>query len=104
MIQIAHNVHIGENTAIAGCVGIAGSSTIGKSCAIGGGAGILGHLSIADHVHITATSLVTKSITEAGVYSSGTPLQENGQWHKNFVRFKQLDKMARRLSELEKKK
>ena len=104
LIQIAHNVHIGENTAIAGCVGIAGSSTIGKSCAIGGGAGILGHLSIADHVHITATSLVTKSITEAGVYSSGTPLQENAQWHKNFVRFKQLDKMARRLSELEKKK
>ncbi|MCU7937725.1 MAG: UDP-3-O-(3-hydroxymyristoyl)glucosamine N-acyltransferase [gamma proteobacterium symbiont of Bathyaustriella thionipta] len=103
LIQIAHNVRIGENTAIAGCVGIAGSSTIGKYCAIGGGAGILGHLNIADHVHITATSLVTKSITEAGVYSSGTPLQENAQWHKNFIRFKQLDKMARRLSELEKR-
>ncbi|MCN4143622.1 MAG: UDP-3-O-(3-hydroxymyristoyl)glucosamine N-acyltransferase [Thiohalomonas sp.] len=103
LIQIAHNVRIGKNTAIAGCVGIAGSSTIGQYCAIGGGAGILGHLQIADHVHITATSLVTKSITEAGVYSSGTPLQENTQWHKNFVRFKQLDKMARRLSELEKK-
>lgn len=102
LIQIAHNVHIGENTAIAGCVGIAGSSKIGRFCAIGGGAGILGHLSIADHVHITATSLVTKSITEAGVYSSGTPLQENSQWHKNFIRFKQLDKMARRLSDLEK--
>jgi len=103
-IQIAHNVHIGENTAIAGCVGIAGSSTIGKSCAIGGGVGILGHLNIADRVHITATSLVTKSINEAGVYSSGTPLQESIQWHKNFVRFKQLDKMARRLNALEKKK
>jgi UDP-3-O-[3-hydroxymyristoyl] glucosamine N-acyltransferase len=103
LIQIAHNVHIGENTAIAGCVGIAGSSTIGKQCAIGGGSGILGHLTIADHVHITATSLVTKSIKESGIYSSGTPLQENAQWHKNFVRFKQLDKMARRISELEKK-
>ncbi len=103
LIQIAHNVLIGENTAIAGCVGIAGSSTIGKHCAIGGGSGILGHLSIADHVHITATSLVTKSINEPGVYSSGTPLQENAQWHKNFVRFKQLDKMARRLNALEKK-
>ena len=103
LIQIAHNVRIGENTAIAGCVGIAGSSTIGRHCAIGGGSGILGHLTIADHVHITATSLVTKSIKEAGVYSSGTPLQENTQWHKNFIRFKQLDKMARRLSELEKK-
>ncbi len=102
LIQVAHNVKIGENTAIAGCVGIAGSSTIGKYCAIGGGAGILGHLTIADHVHITATSLVTKSISQAGVYSSGTPLQENSQWHKNFIRFKQLDKMARRLTELEK--
>ncbi len=103
-IQIAHNVHIGENTAIAGCVGIAGSSIIGQSCAIGGGVGILGHLNIADRVHITATSLVTKSIDEAGIYSSGTPLQESAQWHKNFVRFKQLDKMARRLNALEKKK
>ncbi|MDX2504700.1 MAG: UDP-3-O-(3-hydroxymyristoyl)glucosamine N-acyltransferase [Gammaproteobacteria bacterium] len=103
LIQVAHNVRIGENTAIAGCVGIAGSTKIGKYCAIGGGVGILGHLTIADHVHITATSLVTKSIKEAGVYSSGTPLQENAQWHKNFARFKQLDNMARRLSELETK-
>jgi len=103
LIQIAHNVRIGENTAIAGCVGIAGSTTIGKFCAIGGGSGILGHLTIADHVHITATSLVTKTIKKAGVYSSGTPLQENTQWHKNFVRFKQLDNMARRLTELENK-
>ncbi|MCU7835856.1 MAG: UDP-3-O-(3-hydroxymyristoyl)glucosamine N-acyltransferase [gamma proteobacterium symbiont of Taylorina sp.] len=102
LIQIAHNVCIGENTAIAGCVGIAGSTTIGKNCAIGGGAGILGHLSITDNVHITATSLVTKSIKNSGVYSSGTPLQENHQWHKNFIRFKQLDGMARRLTQLEK--
>ena len=103
LIQIAHNVRIGENTAIAACVGIAGSTTIGKNCAIGGGAGVLGHLTITDHVHITATSLVTKSVKEAGVYSSGTPLQENALWHKNFARFKQLDKMARRLTELENK-
>lgn len=103
LIQIAHNVRIGENTAIAGCVGIAGSTTIGKHCAIGGGSGILGHLTIADHVHITATSLVTKSIKDSGVYSSGTPLQENSLWHKNFIRFKQLDKMSRRLTELEKR-
>lgn len=103
LIQVAHNVRIGQNTAIAGCVGIAGSTNIGKNCAIGGGTGILGHLTIADHVHITATSLVTKSIKHAGVYSSGTPLQENAQWHKNFVRFKQLDSMARRITELENK-
>lgn len=103
LIQVAHNVHIGEHTAIAGCVGIAGSTSIGRHCAIGGGAGILGHLTITDHVHITATSLVTKSISKPGVYSSGTPLQENAQWHKNFARFKQLDSMARRLTELQNK-
>ena len=102
LIQIAHNVCIGDNTVIAGCVGIAGSASIGKNCAIGGGAGILGHLTIVDNVQITATSLVTKSIKKSGIYSSGTPLQESHLWHKNFVRFKQLDCMAKRLSQLEK--
>ena len=102
LIQIAHNVHIGENTVMAGCVGVAGSASIGKNCAIGGGAGILGHLNITDNVHITATSLVTKSISKSGIYSSGTPLEESQKWHKNFVRFKQLDCMARRLTQLEK--
>ena len=101
-IQIAHNVHIGENTVIAGCVGVAGSASIGKNCAIGGGSGILGHLTIVDNVHITATSLVTKSIKKSGIYSSGTPLQETQLWHKNFIRFKQLDNMSRRLTQIEK--
>jgi len=100
-IQVAHNVHIGAHTAVAGCVGIAGSSRIGAHCAIGGGAGILGHLEITDGVTITAMSLVTKSIRQPGVYSSGTPLEPNDRWHKNFARFKQLDEMARRLRALE---
>jgi len=102
-IQIAHNVVIGEDTAIAGCAGVAGSVTIGARCAIGGGVGIAGHIEIADDVQITAMSLVTRSITSAGVYSSGTPLQENKTWHRNFVRFTQLDDMAKRLKKLEKK-
>jgi UDP-3-O-[3-hydroxymyristoyl] glucosamine N-acyltransferase len=101
-IQVAHNVVIGANTAIAGCVGIAGSARIGQRCTIGGSAGILGHLEIADDVHVTAKSLVTKSITRPGVYSSGTPLQENRDWHRSVVRFRQLDDMARRLKALEK--
>jgi UDP-3-O-[3-hydroxymyristoyl] glucosamine N-acyltransferase len=101
LIQIAHNVVIGEHTAIAACVGIAGSARIGRCCAIGGGVGILGHLEVADHVQITAMSLVTKSIRQPGVYSSGTPLQDNKHWHRNFVRFKQLDDMAQRIAQLE---
>ena len=102
-IQVAHNVIIGDNTATAGCVGIAGSAHIGAGCTVGGGVGILGHLEIVDDVHITAMSLVTRSIQEPGVYSSGTPLQENREWHRNFVRFRQLDDMAKRLKALEKK-
>jgi len=102
LVQVAHNVHIGDHSAVAGCVGIAGSAEIGKHCAFGGGAGILGHLSIADGVTVTAMSLVTNSIKEAGVYSAGTPLEPKSQWQKNYVRFKQLDDMARRLKALEK--
>ncbi|MCK4743591.1 MAG: UDP-3-O-(3-hydroxymyristoyl)glucosamine N-acyltransferase [Sulfuriflexus sp.] len=102
-IQIAHNVIIGDHTAIAGCVGIAGSTVIGRYCTIAGGVGITGQLEIADNVHITATSLVTQSISQSGAYSSGTPLQENAKWQRNFVRFRQLDDMAKRLKRIEKK-
>ncbi len=100
-IQVAHNVHIGAHTAIAGCVGIAGSARIGRRCTIGGGVGISGHLEIADDVHITGMSFVTKSIKQPGLYSSGIPADTNQQWHKNTVRFRQLDEMARRLKVLE---
>ena len=88
---------------MSGCSAVAGSTKIGQYCAIGGAVGIVGHLDIADNVQITAMSLVTKSIKEPGLYSSGTPLEPNQQWHKNSVRFKQLDDMARRLRTLEKK-
>lgn len=100
-IQIAHNVRVGEHTAMAGCVGVAGSAMIGRRCTVGGAAVILGHLEIADDVHITAMSLVTKSITLAGTYSSGTPLERNADWRRNAARFRQLDALARRIGRLE---
>lgn len=102
MIHIAHNVHVGAHTAMAGCAAVAGSARIGRHCQIGGGAGILGHISIADRVTITARSLVTHSINQAGIWSSGTPLQENRLWRRNAVRLKQLDDIARRVAKLEK--
>lgn len=102
LVQIAHNVHIGKNTAIAGCTGIAGSTSIGDRCTIAGAVGITGHLSIADDVHITAMSLVTRSITEAGSYSSGTVIADTKQWRKNAVRFGQLESLHRRVKQLEK--
>jgi len=100
-IQIAHNVKIGDHTAIAGCVGIAGSTVIGQYCTIAGGVGITGQLEITDNVHITAMSLVTQSISESGAYSSGTPLQENAKWQRNYIRFTQLDDIAKRLKRIE---
>lgn len=102
-IQVAHNVHIGAHTAIAGCAGIAGSVRIGRYCTIAGGVGFSGHLEIADNVHITGMSLVTKSITEPGVYSSSMPTQESRKWNRNVTRFGQLDDMAKRLKKIEKK-
>lgn len=101
-IQIAHNVRIGAHSALAGCAAVAGSATIGRYCLVGGGAGILGHLSVADRVTVTAMSLVTHSIREAGEYSSGTPIQPNRLWRRNAARFKHLDEIARRVSAVEK--
>jgi UDP-3-O-[3-hydroxymyristoyl] glucosamine N-acyltransferase len=100
-IQVAHNVRIGAHTAVAGCTGIAGSARIGARCTIGGGVGIVGHTEIADDVHITGMSFVAHSIRKPGVYSSGTPLEPNPEWRRNYARFRQLDDMARRLRRLE---
>ncbi|MGM0784651.1 MAG: UDP-3-O-(3-hydroxymyristoyl)glucosamine N-acyltransferase [Pseudomonadota bacterium] len=102
-VQIAHNVRIGDHSALAGCVGIAGSTRVGKHCMLGGGVGLSGHLTICDGVHVTGMSLVTNSIDAPGVYSSGTGAMPNAQWRRNAVRFKQLDDIARRLSRLEKR-
>lgn len=101
LVQIGHNVRVGEHTAIAGCVGIAGSSRIGARCTIGGGAGISGHLEIVDDVHLTGATLVHRSITKAGIYSSGMVAQDNALWRKNTARLRHLDDMARRLRALE---
>jgi len=103
-VQVAHNVFIGAQTAIAACVGISGSVRIGRHCALAGGVGVVGHLEIADHVCITGMAMVTRSISESGTYSAGTPLMENRQWRRNAVRMKQLDQLTQRLSSLEKSK
>ncbi len=101
-IQIAHNVHIGAHTAIAGCVGIAGSTTIGRYCRIGGSAGILGHLHIADHVEIAAFTLIGKSIREAGSYAGIFPFSKAEDWRKHSVHIRHLDELAERIKTLEK--
>ncbi len=100
-IQVAHNVRIGAHTAIAGCVGIAGSAHIGRYCRIGGGAIILGHLQIADEVEVSAGTVITKSIREAGVYTATFPFSENHTWRKNAAQLRHLDEMSERIKKLE---
>ncbi len=101
-IMIAHNVQIGDHTAMAGCCGISGSTRIGKHCMIAGGVGMVGHIEVCDHVFVTGMTMVTRSITEPGAYSSGTAMQPAAEWKKSAARLRHLDDMAKRLQQLEK--
>ncbi len=101
LIQVAHNVRIGAATAIAGCTGIAGSARIGRRCKIGGRASILGHLTICDDVVLQATTVVTRSIMEPGVYSSNLDALPARRWRKVFARLSRIDELFRRVRQLE---
>jgi len=102
-IMIAHNVQVGDHTAMAGCVGISGSTKIGKHCMIAGGVGMVGHIEVCDNVFVTGMTMVTRSINEPGAYSSGTAMQPASEWKKSVARLRQLDDIARRLQQLEKR-
>lgn len=102
-VQIAHNVRVGENTAMAAFVGVSGSTVIGRNCTFAGQVGIVGHITICDGVHVTGATVVSKSITEPGSYSSGTRISKTTQWRKNAARFTQLEELAQRLKAVEKK-
>jgi len=87
---------------MAGCVGVAGSARIGAHCTIGGGAVVLGHLQLVDHVHISAASVVTRSILQAGNYTGFFPIDHNATWEKNAASLRQLNQLRHRLKGLEK--
>jgi len=101
LIQIGHNVQIGDHAAMAGCVGVAGSATIGAHCTVGGGAIVLGHLSLAEGVHISAASVVTRSIRQPGQYTGVFPIDDNADWEKNAASLKQLNRLRERLKAVE---
>jgi UDP-3-O-[3-hydroxymyristoyl] glucosamine N-acyltransferase len=102
LVQIGHNVHIGKHSALAGCAGVAGSARIGAHCTVGGGAVVLGHLTLADHVHVSAASVVTRSLLKPGHYSGIFPIDDNTAWEKNAASLKQLHALRDRLRLLEK--
>ena len=95
-VHIAHNVAIGSGTAIAGNSAIAGSTKIGKNCTLAGCSAVVDNIEITDEVHITAMTLITKSIKESGFYSSGTPFMKNSDWKKNAVAFKKLREITKK--------
>lgn len=103
LCQIAHNVHIGTGTAVAGGVIMAGSLTVGRYCLIGGASVINGHMEICDKVTVTGMSMVMRPITEPGVYSSGIPLQSNKEWRKTAALTLGISGINKRLKALEKK-
>jgi UDP-3-O-[3-hydroxymyristoyl] glucosamine N-acyltransferase len=103
LIQVAHNVRIGAHTVIAGCTGISGSATIGRNCMIAGAVGIGGHLEIPDGTVVTGMTMVSRSIPRRGVYSGSLPFDDAVQWRRNAARFRQLDALAKRLAQLERR-
>ncbi len=82
---------------------IAGSTSIGEQCTIGGCSGIVGHLDIADNVHVSAMTIVTKSIDEPGRYTGNFPAMPHNYWAKNMVQLKKLDELSQRVKILEEK-
>ena len=102
-IQIAHNVHVGEHTAMAGCVGIAGSARIGRRCTIGGAGMIVGHIEIADDTHVSAGTMITKSLSKPGQYTGAFPMGTHEEWLQTAVQLRRLAKLAERVAGLERK-
>jgi len=102
LCQIAHNVHIGEHSALAGMTGIAGSTIIGKRCMFAGGAGAVGHINICDDVVVMARSFLSKDVTEPGAYGASFPADNAKSWTKQVARFRRLGALIDRVKKLEK--
>jgi UDP-3-O-[3-hydroxymyristoyl] glucosamine N-acyltransferase len=102
LIQIAHNVEVGQNTVIAAQSGIAGSSKVGQNCMIGGQVGIIGHIQIADRTNINAQSGVAKSVLTPNTVLNGTPAFDYKSVLKSQAIFRHLPEIDRRILELEK--
>jgi UDP-3-O-[3-hydroxymyristoyl] glucosamine N-acyltransferase len=92
-VQVGHNVRIGAHSAVAGCVGIAGSADIGRHCTIGGAAMIHGHIRIADHVHVSAGTLISRSLSKPGTYTGFYPFDEHEAWKRSAAQLRRLSKV-----------
>lgn len=101
LIQIAHNVRLGKNVAMAACAGIAGSTTVAAGCTIGGAANIMGHITLGEGVHISATTFASRSLHKPGQYTGYFPMDKHADFLENGATTKQLYKMRQRIQLLE---
>jgi UDP-3-O-[3-hydroxymyristoyl] glucosamine N-acyltransferase len=100
-IQIGHNVRVGAHTAMAGCAAVAGSAEIGAHCTIGAASLILGHLKLVDGVHVSAGTVISRSILKPGTYTGMFPFDENASWARNTALVRHLAELADRVRALE---
>ena len=101
LVHVAHNVRIGEHTAIAGQCGFAGSAVVGKRCMFGGQAGVVGHITICDDVIVWGQGMITKDIKQPGTYGSGFPSEPAKDWNRRVAKLRRIDKLMDRVSKLE---
>lgn len=102
LIQIAHNVEVGDHTAMAAFTGISGSTIIGKRCMFAGRAGVVGHITICDDVVVGGATMISKDIREPGFYTASFPAEKARDWRKMVARFRHIDELVKRVQALEK--
>lgn len=102
LIQVAHNVEIGENTVMAAQGGIAGSTKVGQWCMFGGQVGMAGHITIADKTHVGAQAGITNSIRKSGETIIGSPAWDAKGFMKSAALFRRLPDMYQQLNEIKK--
>ncbi|HEX2139774.1 MAG TPA: UDP-3-O-(3-hydroxymyristoyl)glucosamine N-acyltransferase [Woeseiaceae bacterium] len=101
LVQIAHNVRLGEHTAMASLSGISGSTVVGKRCMFGGQSGVVGHITICDDVMVGGATMISKDIREPGFYTGSFPAEKDRDWKRKVARFRRLDELVQRLRKLE---
>ena len=102
LVQVAHNVEVGESTFMCAQVGVAGSTKVGSHCILAGQVGVAGHITIADNCVFGAQSGIANHVKKSGMYQ-GSPIIDAMNWRRSVVGFKQLPDIMKRLQELEKK-
>lgn len=104
LVQIAHNVHVGDHTAMASLSGVSGSTVIGKRCMFAGQVGIVGHISICDDVVVGGATMISKDIDSPGFYAGSFPGEKDREWKRKVAHFRRLGGLVERVTALEERR